>query len=206
MKRRDVFSVLALMVAAGCGAGTSPYDPSQDGGAASAVEATFLSASLSDDCGEGSGEARGGAADCAASADAGAGGAGLIGGCGFCRQTSMQLRFAAEAGNGSHTVEIVSVHLLDANTDARLDTLTARTPTAWDETQSGYRPWDLRLDDGETLRTSWKLSAPRWNNLGASGSAFRAMNRLRLEVTVRIDGVPRVVRSGELTRAAEVAT
>ncbi len=207
MRRRDVLSVVALMVAAGCSAGTAPYDPSAgDAGMASAVEATFLSASLSDDCPDRSGESGGAAADCAAPADAGARGPGLVGGCGFCRQTSMQLRFAADPGDGAHTVEVAAVYLLDGRTDARLDTLTARSPTAWDDAQSSYQAWNTRLADGQTLRTSWKLSAPRWNSLGISAFSRNGSQPLRLEVHLRIDGVPRVVRSGELNREAEVAT
>jgi hypothetical protein len=208
MRRRAMLSMLAVMMAAGCGAGTGPYEPPEDGGRSAAVEASFLSASLSDDCPD----SRAGAAeDCAEPADAGAGaarGPGLTGCGSFCRQTGMQLRFVAEAGGAAHTVEVVEVRLLDGRTDARLDTLTARAPAAWDEAGGGgYVAWDRQLAPGQTVRASWKLSAPRWGALGIpsyfGGGAARP---LRLEVVLRIDGVTRVVRSGELTREPEVVT
>lgn len=205
MHRRSFLSLFALGLAstalARCG-GVTPLEPSADAATGTPVTVTFVSASLSDDCGE----ARAGAAlaDCAPAADAGAG---LWGGCGgFCRQSSVQLLFAAGAGDASARVSVTAVYLLDAETGARLDTLTAREPTRWDEATSAYVAWDQSVAPSSEVRGSYKLSAPNWAALDGSGARRSYQRRLRLEVVLRVDGAERTVRSGEITREPEVVT
>ncbi len=205
MNRRHFFglAVSFALSASGCGAGTGVNGPPT--GNEPTVEASFLSASLSDDCQSSAEAARRGApaADCASSEDAGSNG--LWAGCGICRQTAMQLRFVVGTGDTPVRVDVVSVRLRDAQTNDLLDTLTAREPSRWDDVSGTYRAWDQNLVPGSNLRASWKLSAPGWDRVyGAGGRTFRTP--LRLEVVLRIDGVERTLRSGELSREAEVAT
>lgn len=197
MMQRRSFLAFAAAALAACGPVT--VTPETDASPPVApVEATFLSASLSDDCRASEAPSAG---DCAASADAGAG---LVGGCGFCRQSNMQLRFVSPAGRPPARVEVVTVRLLDAASNAPLDTLTAREPSSWDAAASQYRPWDAVVPSGQTVQASWKLSAPRWDAVASGRLAYQ--RRLRLEVVLRIDGAERTLRSGELTREPEVVT
>lgn len=185
---------LGLVTASGCLGGTATTNPPEP---SIAVEASILSASLAQDCP--SADAPQGA--CARPEDAGAD----FGCRGFCQQSNMQLSFVAAAGIGTVDIVVVSVRLLDASTGASLDTLTAREPQSWNG--SGYVAWDSVIESSESLRASYKLSAPNWSALNSSRSAFAAYSRRYvLEVTLRIGGILRVIRSSEITREPEVVT
>lgn len=135
-------------------------------------------------------------------------GTGLVGNCGtgYCQQSAMRLQFVAGEGLSPATVEVVSVRLLDAATGALLDNLTAREPSAWSDASSSYQSWDRAVAPRSTVRAQWKLSAPNWSALSAIDVRYGYARRVRLEITVRIDGAVQTVRSGELFREPEVVT
>ncbi|MDB4931521.1 MAG: hypothetical protein JWM10_4005 [Myxococcaceae bacterium] len=169
------------------------------------VTAAIASAALANDCPASSGAAQ---RDCAARPASSDAGAGLVEPCGgYCRQTSLQITFtvaAAGAADPVLPVIITGIRLIDSATNANLDTLTAREPQRWQESQ--YITWDGSLRGLGETRASYKLSAPNWNAIGA-GNTWNTYGRaFRLEVTVLVNGQTLVLRSGELMRAPEVVT
>lgn len=166
------------------------------GPGSSSVEATLVSATLADDCGGGGGGLADAPGACAEDAPCPS----------FCRQTSVQLHFDATELDTDVPVEIVGVRLIDMATGNAVDTLEARNPQQWQN--ESYVPWDGQLAAGSELRASFALSAPDWGALGTGGSGrFGAYDaRYVIELTVRIDGVDRKIRSEELAREPEIVT
>jgi len=194
-RRAVVLSLLSAAVVGACG----PVDSPASG---LAVEASITAVALADDCPAASPPASRPTGDCAA-VD---GGTGLVGGCGFCRQSSAQLTLTAGAGGGSARIAVAAVRLLDATTGATLETLTAREPQAWNDATSVYAAWGETIAHDTTLRVSYKLSAPTWSTLGSATDRLAYTRRYRLEVVLTVDGVARTVRSTEITREPEIVT
>jgi hypothetical protein len=194
------FLVTGLTVAlAGCGPQTvEPMSPT------AAVDLSITAVTLADNCPTAAAARPVG--DCAAP-PAGDAGSGRFVGCGgFCRQTSMQWQIVAGAGMGSARIDVVTVRLLDAATNVPLETPIAREPGVWNEASSMYNSWDQSIAYGTTLRTLYKLSGPTWSSHGESTGRFASSRRYRLEVVVRVDGVARTIRSGEVLRESEIVT
>ncbi len=189
---------LVLLALPGCffiGTGSG-----EDGGLA--VSAEIASVSLANDC------PTSGLTDSAAP--------GLVAGdcaiaatnCGFCQQSTLQLDFKAGAARPNSSdaavVEVVTVRILDASTNRVLDEVSARAPTQF--VNDRFQAWNEQVAAGRQVRASYKLEAPDWTKIG-SGEAFRTRSMpLRVEVVLRIDGVLRTLRSGEITREPEVVT
>ncbi|MBI5513580.1 MAG: hypothetical protein HY909_07410 [Deltaproteobacteria bacterium] len=198
--------------------GAAPPPPPEDGGGAGVpVRPDAGDASTSDPPEDGGGALRrpedggtgaprpedgGGASDVGTPRDTG--GTGEAPRCGGnCQQSNMNLQFMA-SGTGSATLRVVSVRLLDASSGALLDTLTARDPQAW--AGSVFVPWDGSISAGQTLRATFRLSAPNWTRIG-DGNAWRTHSRsYRLEVVTMVNGVERVFTSAVLMREPEVVT
>jgi hypothetical protein len=171
------------------------------------VTAAIASAALANDCPTPDGGSAGAARDCAfiPASDAGAGFARTCGD--FCRQTNLQITFTVAAAGAADPVlpiTITGVRLIDQATGASLDTLTAREPQRWQESQ--YITWDNSLRGLGETRASYKLSAPDWNAIGRGNTWSTYGRAFRLEVTVVVNGQTLVLRSGELMRAPEVVT
>ena len=192
-RRAVALSLLSAAVVGACG----PIDAPASG---LTVDASITAVTLADNCP--SAAAARPAGDCAA-VDAGAG---LVGGCGFCRQSSAQLALTAGAGVGSARIAVAAVRLVDATTGATLETLTAREPQVWNNATSVYAAWDETLAHDTTLRVSYKLSAPTWSALGSATDRLAYTRRYRLEIVLTVDGVARTVRSTEITREPEIVT
>lgn len=199
LTRRSFALVAALSAAAfsGCIGGSTGLSTSPAPGFT--VEASVLSASLAEDCPSATAPRLSGA--CAQTRDAGAGDSACGG---YCQQSNLQLSLVASAGPGTAAVEVVSVRLLDATSGAALGTLASREPQQW--SGSMYVAWDQVIEGGDNLRVSYKLSAPAWATL-TSGTGFAAYSRrFVLEVSLRIGGGVRVIRSGEITREPQIVT
>ncbi len=169
------------------------------------VEASISSVTLADDCMT-AGAARPGSgaaeADCAP---------GVVGGCGFCRQSSMQLRYVAGVGSTNAYIAVTRVRLLDFETGAALETLTSREPSVWTAGSSTFSSWSQSIEHDTTLNIQYKLSAPNWGShppAAGTGTSdrFAYGRRYRLEVTLTVDGVARTITSSEIMREPEIAT
>jgi len=178
------------------------------------VTATLVSVALGSDCGNGGGssppqgkgsressDANVVSGICAAEPDGGPTRCPSPGG--GCQQTNMQLRFEASGDGIPAKVEIVTVRLLESKTLAEVSRLDPREPQAWGG--GAYAAWDETVTSGDNLNVSYKLSAPDWTRSGTQSSWDYSSN-FYLEVTIRIDGVTRTLRSQELSRAPLVAT
>lgn len=155
------------------------------------ITATFLSATLADDCGPKGAPSFG---DCAP--EPGGGGCGVP-----CQQSNMQISFAS-SGDEPASIEIVGVSLRDTE-GAELETLTARAPKVWKD--GSYVPWDAVVPAHATLKTSYDLSAPSWSTIEANGRfAYQTMYRLR--VTMKVNGRLLTIESSDLTREPPVVT
>ena len=187
-------TVLALGAASGCGAVATPAPELT-------VTASISAATLANDCASTSSRSSGlWAGDCA-STDAGHGAESCSG---FCQQSNMQIAFDASAGEGSATIEVVTVRLIDAVDGLAVDTLTSRDPQRWNESE--YVTWDQQLAASAHLRSSYKLSSPDWTRIGGGSPWTTYGHRYLIEVVLRVDGVERTIRSAELNREPEVAT
>jgi hypothetical protein len=102
------------------------------------------------------------------------------------------------SGAGSATVRVVSVRLLDATRGTLLDTLTARDPQAW--TGTIYVPWDGTISAGQSVRATFKVSAPDWNRLGDGNALSTFGHTYRLEVVTNVAGAVQVFSSVALRR------
>lgn len=184
-------ALLALFVLGACSASVSPSATPEN----LTVDASVSSVNLAQDCpSQGASQ---GAARCASN------GAGLFDGCGsLCRQSSMQIQLRA-TGDGIAAVRVARVRLLDARTGTFLQDLTARGPQAWRD-PGGYVAWDGNITAPQTLRTSFALSAPNWYAITPSREQYS--RSYRVEVTLEVDGVARVIVSPELMREPEVVT
>lgn len=184
-------ALLALFVLGACSASVSPSATPEN----LTLDASVSSVNLAQDC-PSQGAAQG-AARCASSD------AGLFDGCGsLCRQSSMQIQLRA-TGDGIAAVRVARVRLLDARTGAFLQDLTARSPQAWRD-PGGYVAWDGDITAPQTLRTSFALTAPDWYSITPSREQYS--RSYRVEVTLEVDGVARVIVSPELMREPEVVT
>ncbi|MEZ4394749.1 MAG: hypothetical protein R3A48_27050 [Polyangiales bacterium] len=186
-------ALVALFVLGACSASVGPSATPDN----LTLDASVSSVNLAQDCPtQGAGAAQSDAR-CAANA------AGLIGGCGsLCRQSSMQIQLRA-TGDGVASVRVARVRLLDARTGAFLQDLTARSPQAWRD-PGGYVAWDGNITAPQTLRTSFALTAPSWYTITPSQEQYS--RSYRVEVTLQVDGVDRVILSSELMREPEVVT
>ena len=95
----------------------------------------------------------------------------------------MQLSFAAQAGRKPTTVKIKRVELLDDKGKV-LDTLTATVATQWDAKKGAYTAWDGSLSANDTIKSSYRLSSPKWGKLGGRMVAQQRSYQLRVVVTV----------------------
>ena len=116
----------------------------------------------------------------------------------------MQLAVSA-TGTGSGSFEVVTVRLYDAKTGDKLDEGSAKNARFWDG--AAYVGWTPpQIDAGKTLKVSYDLTKFDWTRIGAGNPWSTYGRRFLIEVVVRISGVERTVRSGELSREPEVAT
>lgn len=186
-------ALLALFVLGACSASVSPSATPDS----LTVDASVSSVNLAQDCPTQRAGAAQSDARCAASD------AGLFDGCGsLCRQSSMQIQLRA-TGDGVAAVRVARVRLLDARTGAFLQDLTARSPQAWRD-PGGYVAWDGNITAPQTLRTSFALTAPDWYSITPAREQYS--RTYRVEVTLEVDGVARVIVSSELMREPEVVT
>lgn len=155
------------------------------------VTATIIAATLGDECGGNSGGFAAG--DCADTESKG--------GCGICRESNVQLSFKTGAGTAAK-IEITSVTLYDAK-GTQLDTLDASTPQSWNGT--AYVAWDQSLAPSSNVKASYQLSAPSWSTIDKAGTSSYSQ-KFRIRVALKIDGVPVILESTELSREAMVAT
>jgi len=116
----------------------------------------------------------------------------------LCRQSSMQLSFVS-TGPGVASVEIRAVRLFDSNRKL-LQTLTSREPQHWSADQ--YLAWNQQVLGGETVKATYKLSAPTYYYGADARSSYQAYT---VEVDVAIDGEVRTLQT-QATREPEVAT
>jgi hypothetical protein len=171
------------------------------------VTATLAAATLGDDCGGNGPSASKGAgisADCAELPDGGGCGGSFV-----CQQSNMQLTFQAKGDASfvaaSAKIQIVAVRLLLESDASVLDDLTAREPSVWNG--SSYATWNETITAGQSLKTSYKLSAPDWATIGNGKSWNTYSQKYLLEVVLTIDGVTRTLRSNaEIYRDPMVAT
>lgn len=119
----------------------------------------------------------------------------------LCRQTSMQLSFDSTATTPAK-VEIRAVRLLNFDTRAVIDNLSWREPTVWRVDK--YVTWDEQVPRGESLKTSYKLSDPKYFGT-QSDSSLAVSYKYIVEVDVAIDGEVRTLAI-EAQREPEVAT
>lgn len=182
-------------ITSGSSSGTNPK-PEQELVAPPALKitATFVAATLGDDCGASGAPAEGRFADCAP--EPGGGGCG-----GFCQQSNMQINFAS-SGDDDATIEIVSVSLRDAS-GAEVGTMTSREPQMWKST--AYVAWDQIVPAKTSVKASYKLSAPPWSTTGITDAkSYSAKYRLR--VNMKVNGRPLTIESTDLTREPQVVT
>ncbi len=158
------------------------------------VTATFVSATLGDDCGSAA-PAESRFADCAPVDGGSCGGS-------FCQQSSMQIAFAS-SGGGSAQVEIASVSLRDAS-GGELATLTAREPRVWKD--SAYVAWDQSIPGEAEVKASYDLSAPPWSTLDQAGTTKSYQDKFRLRVHIKVNGTSLTIESTDLTREPVVVT
>ena len=183
MNTHRSFFAVASSLALGLTACVGAHTPS-----ALAVEASIASVTLADDCPSAAARPEG---DCES---------GLIGGCGFCRQSSLQLHLTAGAVGTEVPFELVSIRVFDA--DGEPVALTARNPR---EFASGeYRVWDERIAPSDDLSVTYDTSSLD----GSSAAFYDGSGRLALlhvVVVVRIDGVDRTLEA-DASREPEIAT
>jgi len=184
-------SLSLMLVVLGCG--DSPSLPTttvqQPGGPA--VTVALAAVALAGDCGGGISAKiapTGGA--CATNAPR----------CG-CQQSNVQLKVSAGSGAGDVTFEIVRVRVLDHNSGAQLDQLTARSPQKWSGTT--YSVWDQKIAPLDDFTASYDMSAPNWTTLSPNGF----MNTgYRVEVDLLIGGQARTVSLDGVTRESPIST
>lgn len=113
-----------------------------------------------------------------------------------CTQSTMQLAIKSE-GATSASFAIAAVRIFAD--DKQVATIDARAPSAW--VDSGYRPWDERLDAHAEIKASYKLSVPDWyeveKKLGGNSSIGKMFV---LEVDVMVDGRRQTIRSSAFPR------
>ena len=151
------------------------------------VEASIASVTLADDCPAASARPE---ADCEP---------GLTGGCGFCQQSSIQLRLTAGAEGTEVPFELVSIRVFDA--DGVPASIVARSPREFADGE--YRVWDERIAPRDDLSVTYDTTS-----LDGTSTAFYAGGRLALlhvVVVVRIDGVERTLEA-DASREPEIAT
>jgi hypothetical protein len=156
------------------------------------VDASLSSVTLADDCASEPTGIVAPDADCRGFAEDG---------CGFCRQTGLQIHFTA-AGTGDEVpVEIVSVSLLSED-GAFLESLSARNPRTFGE--EGYIAWDETIAPAEDLHVAYDATSPNWSTVEAPEGRYGT--RYRVQVVVRIDGVERTLELSPVMREAEIVT
>lgn len=119
----------------------------------------------------------------------------------LCRQSSMQLSFDSSQLTPAK-IDIRAVRVLDVNTRQVLDTLSHRLPTQWKIDK--YVTWDETVPAEVALKTSYKLSAPKYDTFGEA-SRLAYPQTFIVEVDVAIDGVVQTL-SIEAQREPEVVT
>jgi len=172
------------------------------------IEAAVSAATLADDCGSSTSSSSAPpssgafAGDCAESTDAGAGSA--RGGCGgWCHQSNLQLALTAE-GKGTASIAIAELHLVDAETGAVLDDGNVKNARIW--SGSSYLPWTQTISAGQSVKVTYDMTQFDWSKIGGGDSWKTYSRRYKLLIVLRVDGVDRVLTSGELSREPEVAT
>ena len=132
-----------------------------------------------------------------------AGGCATPGTCGGphrqCEQTSMQLAFKAQPGVKPTTIKIKKVELLDTKGKV-LEVLTARAPTQWTATTGAYAVWNETIGSGDTIKTSYALSAPNWDKL-TNGRMNANSHTFQLRVTITVGSANRTVEKTAITPA-----
>jgi hypothetical protein len=111
---------------------------------------------------------------------------------------NVQIAFLASDATAPAKVAIAQVLLLDASTEATVETLAASSPSIWNG--GAYVPWNESVTPGGDLRASYNLTAPKWSD----SSSYSA--RYKLRITLRIDGTEVTIESRELQREPEVVT
>lgn len=183
MNTRRTFLAATSCLALGLTACLGTHTPS-----ALEVEASIASVTLADDCPSAEARPEG---DCAP---------GLIGGCGFCQQSSIQFRLTAGAEGTEVPFELVSIRVFDA--DGEPIALSARNPREF--AAGEYRVWDERIAPRDDLSVTYDTSSLD----GSSAAFYDPSGRLALlhvVVVVRIDGVERTLEA-DASREPEIAT
>lgn len=113
-----------------------------------------------------------------------------------CQATSMQLSLRAPADAKAATIHVTKVELLDGG--KVVDVLTARKPSKWAD--SSYVTWDEAIAAGQTLATSYMLSAPSWDKL--TQGRYNAHNKVfNLRVTVTINNAEKTIEKQSIQPA-----
>lgn len=123
----------------------------------------------------------------------------------FCQQSNLTLRMTVGEGEGPVDAVLLSVRLLDYDSDEHLADLTARQPRIW-VGEDGYVSWDELLGAPSDERTLYDLSTPDWNRIGDGDSWATFSMRFRVEVTLEIDGHTLTLLSDEITREPLIVT
>ena len=152
------------------------------------VEASIASVTLADDCPPAAARPE---ADCEP---------GLVGGCGFCQQSSIQLHLTAGAEGTEVPFELVSIRVFDA--DGAPVALTVRNPREF--ALGEYRVWDERIAPSDDLSVTYDTSSLD-GSLAAFYDPSGRLALLHVVVVVRIDGVDRTLEA-DASREPEIAT
>ncbi len=190
MKTNKLIALLTLVM--GCNPLILNNNP--DGGppcVVTEVVATLSSVTLAQDCPDAQGSADFALGACLDDSQCGS----------LCRQSSMQLSFDSSQSTLAK-IEIRAVRVLDVNTRQVLDTLMHRLPTQWKIDK--YVSWDETVPGAVSLKTSYKLSAPKYHTFGESNRLAYPQTFI-VEVDVAIDGVVQTL-SIEAQREPEVVT
>lgn len=112
---------------------------------------------------------------------------------------NVQIAFFASEATAPASVAVTNVILVNATTGATIDTLQASTPAVWNG--SSYETWNEKVTPGGDLRASYSLTAPKWSSTSSSYSI-----KLKLRITLSIDGAEVTIESENLQREPQMVT
>jgi hypothetical protein len=126
-------------------------------------------------------------------------GTGLCGG--PCDYSHVNLTLTASGSGTATTFHVLGGAILDGNTNAVLQQITANTPLSWDGMQ--YATWDETIAAGATLKVQYTLTPPQWSTIDPQ---FMYQRPYKVQLQLGVDGATLTIVSDVINRDPPVST